>query len=126
MTVKEWITYGEQDIRTDLTKNNLGGMGGWFNAHLIHDKANVHPNHTWEDYLNAIGKSSKEYAIALKEEILSKDIHYTGEDHQYSFEGVPVFDDNTYSTFSYRGWGDLMAAIYTSEEKPITYMEYYM
>jgi len=123
--VKQLIPY-DKDTFKRYSENNLGGWGGWFNAHYIHDKDKVgkEPDHTWEDYLNELPDDAKPYAIALKEYIVENGIKHCAPWHQSI--GVPLFEDNTYSTFSYRAWGDLMAAIYTTPEKPLTYMEFYM
>jgi hypothetical protein len=46
---------------------------------------------------------------------------------QREVEGVPVFEDETISTFSYRAWGDLLSAIWSEEEnKDYNYMAFYM
>lgn len=39
-----------------------------------------------------------------------------GDWHQYGEDGVPVFDDGTIATFSFRAWGDLMAAIWAEAD----------
>jgi len=126
MKVVELIPYMEEEPVDGLEENSLGRMGGWFNGHLIHKKDEKGiPNHTWQDYLtNLQDDKTREYAIALKEFILEHNIKECAPWHQSV--GVPLFEDNTYATFSYRAWGDLMAAIYTTEEEPLTYMAYYM
>ena len=100
-------------------------MGGWFNAQMIHKPDNEDiPFHTWEDFIEGMDEETKAYAEAFKAYILEKNIKECAPWHQRI--GVPLFEDNTYSTFSYRAWGDIMAAIYTTEEEPLNYMEYYM
>jgi hypothetical protein len=40
---------------------------------------------------------------------------------------VPVFDDGAIATFSFRAWGDLMAAIWADTDgRRHGYMDYYM
>ena len=41
---------------------------------------------------------------------------------------TPVFDDGTVGSFSFRAWGDLMAAIWNTEENTnkYSYMDFYM
>lgn len=127
MKVKDWISSQEIEEK-GYKENRLGGLGGWFNGHYMHDKSKVGviKDHTWEDYLDVWkDELMKEYAIALKESILERELKYTGNDHQNALDGIPLFDDDTYSSFSFRAWGDLMAAIYTTPENPLTYMEYY-
>jgi predicted esterase YcpF (UPF0227 family) len=129
ITVIDWIRYG-----SDKEDAPVGGMGGWFNAHLMEkfdvekgemkENPNLKPPHTWEDYVGAHNKESHPYLEALKLEIVSNNIQATGDQHQN--QGMtPLFSDNTVGEFSYRSWGDLMAAIYTTQEEPLTYMAYY-
>jgi hypothetical protein len=124
MKVVKLIEYSDEAFE-GLEENTLARMGGWFNSHMIHKKEESHSNHTWQDYLDSLqDDKTREYAIALKKYILENNIHECAPWHQSV--GVPLFEDNTYATFSYRGWGDLMAAIYTTDEKPLDYMSYYM
>mgnify|MGYP003424579662 FL=1 len=124
MKVKELITCSDESF-SGLTENKLGGMGGWFNGHMIHKPKESIVNHTWQDYLDTLeDDQTRDYAEAFKAYILNNNIKECAPWHQSI--GVPLFEDDTYSTFSYRAWGDIMAAIYTSEENPIHYMEYYM
>jgi hypothetical protein len=90
------------------------------------ENPNPKPPHTWEDYLGIHNEESHPYLEALKKEIVDNNIQITGERHQYSGYGCPVFSDDTVGEFSYRSWGDLMAAIYTTEQEPLTYMAYYI
>ncbi len=121
MKVIKWIAYNSGN-----EENALGGMGGWFNGHMIHKKDENIKNHTWKDYISNLPEEAIPYAEALKKDIIEKNIRIKADEHQYSSHGVPLFEDNTISEFSYRAWGDLMAAIYSTEEEPLTYMEYYM
>ena len=110
MKVIKWIAYNSGN-----EENALGGMGGWFNGHMIHKKDENIKNHTWNDYISNLPEEAIPYAEALKKDIIEKNIRIKADEHQY-----------TISEFSYRAWGDLMAAIYSTEEEPLTYMEYYM
>jgi hypothetical protein len=120
---KDWILSNKKEL---YSENSLGGLGGWFNGFYLHekDKIGIYKNHTWEDYVVNLTENEKAYAECLKKEILKLNIRVTGEDHQHIM--IPLFSDNTFSFFSYRAWGDLMAAIFTTDENPLTYMEYYM
>lgn len=116
--VVDWIDYDN-----DNEEAPVGGMGGWFNANNIHDKENPTAM-VWEDYLAAHAQEAHPYLEALRTEILKNDLRLTGEDHQRG--NVPLFSDGTVGEFSYRAWGDLMAAVYSTKENPINYMAYYM
>jgi hypothetical protein len=112
MKVKGWISYDDAD---ELT-SSVGGMGGWFQNGL-----------RWKDYIETANFLQVPYFEAIRKEIIAKGIRYTGQEHQYSDSGVPVFDDGTCGSFSFRAWGDLMAAIWSTEEdKDYCYMDFYM
>lgn len=148
--VVDWVDYD-----TDH-EESIGGLGGWFNAHMIHGprKINYRANgaakirwqyclydrlpprlqrfwinlmnsHTWEDYLQALPMRERPYARGLRSAILSEEIRITGDRHQND-GWTPLFADGTVGRFSYRSWGDLMAAIYTTKKEPLTYMAFYM
>ena len=138
ITFDKWVNYND-----DYPENELGGLGGWFNSHYVRgykeefiydkkgkivgvekiDKDDVLDN-TFEDYLNKFSEDIHPYILALRDEIISKDHRFTAPLHQTVM--TPLFSDGTVSRFSYRAWGDFMAAVYTTEENPIDYMEYYM
>ena len=107
--VIDWIYYG-----SGKEKAPIGGLGGWFNSNLLHDK----------DYLDAHELEAHPYLEALKSKILENHLDTTGQEHQKG--NIPLFSDDTVGEFSYRAWGDLMAAIYSTKESPLSYMEYYM
>lgn len=112
MKVKEWISY---EKAKEYQENEAGGLGGYFNF--------KQKGMSWEDY----HLKENLYTQALKEEILAKNIKITGGEHQNSENGVPLFEDNTVATYSYRAWGDLMAAIWSEKEnKDYCYMDFYM
>lgn len=114
ITVVDWI-----DGRGDKTDNylvSIGGMGGWFERGM-----------RWKDYIESIVDGKKAYAEALRDSILQNNIRYTGSDHQNQDDGVPLFSDGTIGAFSFRAWGDLMAAIWSTEDgMDYSYMDYYM
>lgn len=119
ITVVGWVDYGSRE-KTTL----IGGLGGWFNSNNIHKKEEP-TNMVWQDYLDYHEKSAHPYLEALRTEIKTNNLQITGEHHQYN-SCAPLFSDGKIAEFSYRAWGDLMAAIYSTKEKPLDYMEYYM
>jgi hypothetical protein len=113
MEVVDWIYYDSIDGREE---NGLGGLGGWFDKGL-----------RWKDYLDNCSAEIKEYAEAFRRAVIKSHLKAGGDWHQSEDEGVPVFSDGTIATFSYRAWGDIMAAIWAEEEnKDYTYMSFYM
>lgn len=115
---EDWVEYHYEGDDAPI-----GGMGGWFNANQLHEKDKP-TSMVWEDYLNAHKEGSHPYLEALKNEIKNNNLQITGESHQWG--NAPLFSDGTVGRFSYRAWGDLMAAIYSTKEKPLNYMAYYM
>ena len=110
MKVVNWISL-EQAKGHD---ESIGGLGGWVDGE------------TWRVYLDCIKDEHKEYYEALREAIVARKLRYTGYEHQNATDGVPLFSDNTIGSFSFRAWGDLMAAIYNTEEDAnYSYIDFY-
>lgn len=81
----------------------------------------------WKDYINIINPDHKEYFEALRENITENKIQFSGEKHQNAKNGVPLFSDKTVGLFSFRGWGKLMAAIWSDiDNANYSYMDFYM
>lgn len=111
--VTQFIDY--QDAN-ELPSNSLGGFGGFFQDGM-----------RWKDYLDSREPEEVPYAEGIRAYAIEHNLRTTGEQHQYSPQGVPVFEDGTASTFSYRAWGDIMAAIWSEAEgKDYSYMDFYM
>jgi len=117
MKVTNWISYSEAE---NFKNNNVGGLGGFFNFQQ--------KGMRWKDYIDIFTEDDKFYVEALRQEILDKNLRFCGNDHQADdFDGTPLFKDNTVATYSYRAWGDLMAAIWSEkEDKDYCYMNFYM
>ena len=58
------------------------------------------------------------------EEIKKKGIQFDGLYHDVGKYGVPIFDDGTRFTTSWRGWGRVMHMAYPDETE--SYVDYYM
>ncbi len=72
-------------------------------------------------------KELKEVLHLIKEEIIKNNYLFSGEQHQYSLTGMPVFSDGTCFRASMRCWGHIMSKIH---EGPgglqLSYMDFYM
>lgn len=80
----------------------------------------------WQDYIDVFEPDVHKYAEALRKSIVENNVRATGSDHQNVDGLAPIFSDGTSATFSYRGWGDLMAAVWSEEEdKDYCYMDFY-
>lgn len=119
MKVAKWIGEDEMQGR-NVT---IGGMGGWFGK----NEEDWDAGHRWKDYIKNMRPECVQYAEAFRESVLERDIRYTGEEHQDASDGVPLFEDGTVGFFTYRAWGDLMAAVWSeAEDKNYSYMDFYM
>lgn len=115
MKVKEWIAYDEVGDREDI----VAWLGGWFNWERKGNR--------WKDYLSEYDPIAHPYLEAIRESVLEHGLRFGGDVHQQHPEGVPLFEDNMVATFSYRAWGDLMAAIWSeAHDTDYTYMTFYM
>jgi len=111
--VIKWIEAVEAEGR----KESIGGLGGWFN---FRDKGK-----RWADYLDIWTAPYQPYAEAIRKAVIEDNLTFGGDTHQQSM--TPLFSDGTVGSFSYRGWADLMAAIWSEEHNTdYNYMEFYM
>lgn len=111
--VIDWISYLEA---IEKYKSSIDTMGGFFDRGM-----------RWNDYVIAFKANFNfSYVNALRESIIKNNIKITGNEHQYNDNGCPLFSDYTIATFSFRAWGDLLAAIWSTEEnKDYCYMDFY-
>lgn len=112
MKVIGWISYSEIE---EGFEESFGGLGGFF-----------HNGMRFNDYITSFVDDVHDYIYALRVEIVKCGIMKNGYQHQNEEFGVPVFSDGTYACFSFRGWGDLMAAIWSEERgRDYSYMDFY-
>lgn len=105
-----WGTEKEMEDRNDP----VGSMGGFFQDGM-----------RWQDLKERFVDSAHPYLEALRAEIIEKKLRFGGDGHQD--DKYPLFDDGSTAFFSYRAWGDLMAAIWSEHEaKDYCYMDFYM
>lgn len=111
--VVRWGAFNEVDQPGVV---DIGGWGG-----------HIEKGQRWLDYLLLIDGKWGDHFEALRGEILKRRLKRGGDWHQFALDGVPVFDDGVVATFSFRGWGDLMAAIWSDEDgRDYSYMDFYM
>ncbi len=114
VTVKRWISYND----SERYKRSIGGWGGWFNA----DEKGMR----WKDFIDEMEPEDRGYYEAVREAVIKNKIRMTGSGHQSDEQGIPRFSDDTVGVFTFRAWGDMMAAIWSEEEdKDYTYMDFY-
>lgn len=106
--VIDWLSYDEAHKKTE----SIGGSGGFFAEGM-----------RWQDYIDELKPEQIPYAEAIRRAVVKNNIRDTGPWHQQ--QGVPLFNDETVGTFTFRAWGDIMAAIWSTEEnKDYSYNSY--
>ena len=123
--VVDWISYDEANSKEE----SIGGMGGFFNfqPHLKGQGKEETTGMRWKDYLESFKKEVHPYAEAIRESVLELELWQGGDYHQNAADGVPLFSDGTVGCFSYRAWGDIMAAIWSEKlNRDFCYMNFYM
>lgn len=109
-----WISYHSVGTRDDLT--DVGCWGG-----------DIKPGDKWADYIALIDAPAVPHHEALRRAIVERGLRRGGDWHQYGPDGVPVFDDGAIALFSFRGWGDLLAASWAEPDgRDYGYMDFYM
>ena len=124
ITVVAWIS----DDDTGEREVALGGWGGWFGFDREeNDEKRGKAHHRWKDYVEDLPPECVPYAEALREACVKHNIRITGLQHQNEANGVPVFSAGKIGSFSFRAWGDLMAAIWSeAENRDYNYMDFCM
>jgi hypothetical protein len=128
ITVIDWISFKEASKHDE----SISLSGGFFNWNIKGMRWNDYIKHIKQfhsPYFNDTEMTNKkiEYIEVLRKEIVNKKIRISGDEHQNNNNGTPLFSDDTVASFSFRGWGDLMAAIWSEEENyDYCYMDFYM
>ena len=68
----------------------------------------------------------KLHVDVIKKELKKKRYYFSGEEHQNSPFGVPVFSDGTCFRASMRAWGLIMAMAHSNKKYDYTYMDFYI
>jgi len=108
-----WVSTADVELR-DLV--DIGGWGG-----------DIQTGDRWKDYIADVNERYLAHHEALRSAIIARGLRRGGDWHQNSPDGVPVFDDGAVGTFSFRAWGDLLAAIWAGvDRRDYSYMDFYM
>lgn len=109
ITVIRWI--GSEEA--EKIECSAGGVGGWFAY-----------GHRWSDYEKAFFNKAHSHLRAIRASVLKNEIWQPGDWHQD--HGIPLFSDGTVAQFTFRAWGDLMAAIWSTElDVHMCYLDFY-
>lgn len=112
--IEKWITPEEVKGKED---NGLGGLGGFFHAGM-----------RWKDYKNRFQKKVYSMLEELRKSIIKNNIRCTGQQMQEDgLSVVPLWSNGKVDTYTWRAWGDLMAAVWSEKDKKdYSYMDFYM
>ena len=125
ITVVEWIS----DAAAFGKEEAVDGFGGWFgyDENAPEGKKWHTARHRWKDYIAIWTPQERPYLEAIRASVIASGLRLTGYQHQNDAAGVPLFSDGKVGLFSFRGWGDLMAAIWSEvEDRNYSYMDFYM
>lgn len=113
LKVVKWITYAEAQDKLEM------GLGGWGGSIEVGDR--------WNDYVAGFKEEAQPLVEELRRSIISNKIRCTGYEAQNGYAAVPMWSNGMVDLYSFRGWGDLMAAVWSTEEnKDYGYMDFYM
>lgn len=112
ISVVGWADYEDKE---DCEEQAIGGFGGFFSKGM-----------RWSDYVARYDYAGRRYAEALRSAIIERGLKCTGREHQAKhFSGVPIYSDGKVALFSFRAWGDLMAAVWSEHEnKDYSYVDF--
>lgn len=117
--VKEWTKM--PDILESFDLNT--GMDIMF----IETGGIVKSGDRWINYINRFEEWQKPYIEAIRLDIINRNIKITGVEHQNNSDGTPKFNNGKYGLFTFRAWGDLMAATWAEyENSNYSYLDFYM
>jgi hypothetical protein len=112
-TVVRWVSFSKLG---QFDPAPIEGVGGWFNARK-------NKLHTFGYYLEAHPEESRPYILALREEASRFNLR-TFVAFGVHRQMCPVFSDGTAVSLSQRAWGDFVAALWTSQDKPLAYTDF--
>lgn len=117
--VSEWTKMPNLDKYSGL----LLGMDIMF----IETGGVINSGDRWINYIEKFEEWQKPYIEAIRKDIINHKIRITGKQHQENVDGVPKFNNGKYGLFTWRAWGDLMAAAWAEYENAnYSYMDFYI
>jgi hypothetical protein len=100
---------------------------GGFNLDNLGGSYNFQEGMRWPDYLAGYAAEWHPYVEAIRQSILERQVWAGGDWHQYNAAGAPVVAGGYFMTCSFRSWGDLLAAVWSSElNRDFSYLDFYM
>jgi hypothetical protein len=81
----------------------------------------------WLDFIGQYHAEWHQHLEAIRHSIIEQQVWAGGDWHQYSPNGVPVLSDGHFLALSWRGWGELLAAVWNTKlGQQFTYIDFYM
>lgn len=111
------ITWKPYVTPTERGTPNYGGLGGFLMRGM-----------RWQDYLDhSFHDEDHSRLEELRTEVICQRVWRDGRWHQdETGAGMPVWDDGAVFAASYRAWGDLMAAVWSTHlDYDYCYMDFY-
>lgn len=116
MSLPLTVTWQSYDSTADLPGFNLGNMGNGNETAT-----------NWPAYVADYAPEWHPHLEAIRHAIIANRVWVGGDWHQDSAHGVPVLSDGHFMACSWRGWGELLAAVWNSElGKVFTYIDFYI
>jgi hypothetical protein len=112
------VTWQSYDTLETLEGFNLDNLGGSYS---------FKEGMRWLDYLAGYAPEWHPYVEAIRHAIIEGKVWAGGDWHQDSSHGVPVVAGGHFMGCGFRSWGDLLAAVWSSElNRDFSYMDFYM
>ncbi len=81
----------------------------------------------WPDYVAGYAAEWHPYLEAIRQSIIEGNVWAGGDWHQYSTNGAPVVAGGHFMICTFRSWGDLLAAVWSSKlNRDFSYLDFYM
>jgi hypothetical protein len=115
ITIVDWIGHYESEHAPYIDAPIIGSLGGWVKGEQ------------WSEFIaKAVPENQRPHHEALFVAIKEQKLRFGGDIHQN--EMMPVFSDGSVGCWSYRAWGDMLAAAWNTIENTdkYHYMNFYM
>ena len=107
--------------------DSIETLEGGFNLDDLGGSFDFKEGMRWPDYLAGYALEWHPYVEAIRHAIIEGQVWAGGDWHQYSPNGVPVVAGGHFMGCGYRSWGDLLAAVWSSElNRDFSYLDFYM
>lgn len=114
-------------IVTWQSYESLAADHSGFNLDDLGSSSSFKEGMRWPDYRAGYDAEWHPYIEAVRQSIIKNEIWAGGDWHQYSPNGLPVVANSHFMRCSFRSWGNLMAAVWSSElNRNFSYMDFYM